>query len=273
MGALTRNQTLDILEKRRYSGVISAHTWASPLNYPRIYKLGGVVTPAAGSQGAASFVKRVGGLPQAARQALLLRLRLRLGHQRPGGAGLAARQAAGVPVHRARRQDEDGPPGHRRAHLRLQQGRRGPLRPVRRLAGRPAPHRRRTDGARDEPRRRGLPADVGARRGRQADHLPQRHGRGHLAAAAGTRPAGRARLRPAAPRRPAHRAARGLLPLVRQAQQGRRHRGVQQPLARRPGDHDRPAPPLGQGRAPARARGRCADARSGSPRACTWAGA
>ena len=57
MGALTRNQTLDILEKRRYSGVISAHTWASPLNYPRIYKLGGVVTPAAGSQGASSFVK------------------------------------------------------------------------------------------------------------------------------------------------------------------------------------------------------------------------
>ncbi len=34
----------------------------------------------------------VGGLPQAARQALLLRVRLRLGHQRPGRAGLAARR-------------------------------------------------------------------------------------------------------------------------------------------------------------------------------------
>ncbi len=56
MGAKSRNQTLDLLEQRRYSGVISAHTWASPLNYPRIYKLGGIVTPAAGSESAAKFV-------------------------------------------------------------------------------------------------------------------------------------------------------------------------------------------------------------------------
>jgi hypothetical protein len=56
MGAKSRNQTLDLLERRRYSGVISAHTWASPLNYPRIYKLGGIVTPAAGSESAAKFV-------------------------------------------------------------------------------------------------------------------------------------------------------------------------------------------------------------------------
>lgn len=56
MGAKSRNQTLDLLEQRRYSGVISAHTWASPLNYPRIYKLGGLVTPAAGSETAAKFV-------------------------------------------------------------------------------------------------------------------------------------------------------------------------------------------------------------------------
>ena len=96
---------------------------------------------------------------------------------------------------------------------------------------------------------------------------------GHLAAAAGTRPAGRARPRTAAPRRPADRAARGLLPLVRQAQQGRGHRGVQQPLAGGAGDHDRPAPPLGQGRARAPARGRCAGGPSGWPRACTSAGA
>ncbi len=56
MGAKSRNQTLDLLEQRRYSGVISAHTWASPLNYPRIYNLGGIVTPAAGSETAAEFV-------------------------------------------------------------------------------------------------------------------------------------------------------------------------------------------------------------------------
>ena len=56
MGVKSRNQTLDLLEQRRYSGVISAHTWASPLNYPRIYRLGGIVTPAAGSESASKFV-------------------------------------------------------------------------------------------------------------------------------------------------------------------------------------------------------------------------
>ena len=78
-------------------------------------------------------------------------------------------------------------------------------------------------------------------------------------------PAGRPRLRPAAPCRPADRAARCLLPLVRQAQQGRGHRGVQQPLPRGAGDLHRPPPPLGQGASRARARGRCADARRRCP--------
>lgn len=48
MDARSRNQALSLLEARKYSGVISAHSWASPLNYPRIYKLGGLVTPSAG---------------------------------------------------------------------------------------------------------------------------------------------------------------------------------------------------------------------------------
>ena len=55
MDARSRNQTLALLEARKYSGVISAHSWASPLNYPRIYKLGGLVTPSASD--ASGFVK------------------------------------------------------------------------------------------------------------------------------------------------------------------------------------------------------------------------
>ena len=48
MSARARNQTLAILESLNYSGVISAHSWASPINYPRIYRLGGMITPATG---------------------------------------------------------------------------------------------------------------------------------------------------------------------------------------------------------------------------------
>jgi hypothetical protein len=48
MSARARNQVLAILESKKYSGVISAHSWASPINYPRIYNLGGMITPATG---------------------------------------------------------------------------------------------------------------------------------------------------------------------------------------------------------------------------------
>ena len=68
-------------------------------------------------------------------------------------------------------------------------------------------------------------------------------------------------------------AARRLLPLVRQAQQGRRDRGVQQPLPRRPGDHDRPAPPLGPGAPGLALAGAARAGQEGRRAACTWAGA
>lgn len=45
MSAKARDQALDILEARQYSGVISSHSWADDTIYPRIWKLGGVVTP------------------------------------------------------------------------------------------------------------------------------------------------------------------------------------------------------------------------------------
>ena len=45
MSVLARNATLDMLEAHRYSGVVSSHSWSTPDAYPRIYKLGGVITP------------------------------------------------------------------------------------------------------------------------------------------------------------------------------------------------------------------------------------
>ena len=44
-----RQQLLDVVEKRAYSGVVSSHSWSTPDAIPRIYRLGGVVTPMAGS--------------------------------------------------------------------------------------------------------------------------------------------------------------------------------------------------------------------------------
>jgi len=51
MSVLARNATLDVLEARRYGGVVSSHSWSTPESYQRILKLGGVVAPiASGSE-------------------------------------------------------------------------------------------------------------------------------------------------------------------------------------------------------------------------------
>ncbi len=55
MGARARRQALDILAKAGYSGVVSSHSWADDTIYPRVYEVGGVVTPYAG--GSAGFVE------------------------------------------------------------------------------------------------------------------------------------------------------------------------------------------------------------------------
>ncbi len=49
MDAKTADAALSILEAHHYSGVISAHSWDSPEENPRIYNLGGFVTPIAGA--------------------------------------------------------------------------------------------------------------------------------------------------------------------------------------------------------------------------------
>ena len=54
MSVLARKQLLSIVESKRYSGIVSSHSWSTPDATPRIYKLGGVVTPYAGTS--TSFV-------------------------------------------------------------------------------------------------------------------------------------------------------------------------------------------------------------------------
>lgn len=48
------DETLSILESRRYSGVISPHGWMDPGNWPRLWKLGGLAFP--GHSSAESYV-------------------------------------------------------------------------------------------------------------------------------------------------------------------------------------------------------------------------
>ncbi len=44
-----RQQVLTMVERARYSGIVSSHSWSTPDAIPRIYRAGGFVTPYAGS--------------------------------------------------------------------------------------------------------------------------------------------------------------------------------------------------------------------------------
>jgi microsomal dipeptidase-like Zn-dependent dipeptidase len=55
MSQLGVDATLRLAEERRYSGVISPHSWMDPRNWPRIWALGGMAFPSAGS--ASGFVE------------------------------------------------------------------------------------------------------------------------------------------------------------------------------------------------------------------------
>jgi hypothetical protein len=48
MSVAGRKAALDLVESLRYPGVVSSHSWATPDAYPRIYRLGGFITPYAG---------------------------------------------------------------------------------------------------------------------------------------------------------------------------------------------------------------------------------
>ena len=55
MSVVARDQGLAVAEAADYSGVLSSHSWSDPGTLPRVYKLGGVVTPYGGSS--TGFVK------------------------------------------------------------------------------------------------------------------------------------------------------------------------------------------------------------------------
>jgi hypothetical protein len=49
MSVLGRNQAMDLVEEKQYPGLISSHSWSTPNALPRLYRLGGVITPYAGN--------------------------------------------------------------------------------------------------------------------------------------------------------------------------------------------------------------------------------
>lgn len=49
MSARARQEAVDLVEKAGYSGVLSSHSWSDDANYAQILRIGGVVTPHAGS--------------------------------------------------------------------------------------------------------------------------------------------------------------------------------------------------------------------------------
>lgn len=55
MSQVGREQLLNLVEAKRYPGVISSHSWSDEGSLPRIYATGGVVTPMAGN--ASGFVR------------------------------------------------------------------------------------------------------------------------------------------------------------------------------------------------------------------------
>ena len=55
LSVLARDQVMSQLEAAHYSGVISSHSWSTADSFPRIYRLGGLVTPYAGAS--ETFVK------------------------------------------------------------------------------------------------------------------------------------------------------------------------------------------------------------------------
>ena len=176
MSVKARNASLDVLEDMNYPGVLSSHSWSTPDAYPRIYKMGGFITPYAGDS--TGFVDKWRQHLKWADKRFYFGFGYGAdmnglgaqGDPRPDGR----REPGDLPLHRLRRRDGEQA-GQRRAGLRHQRRRRLPLRALPRLVRGPRARRRRAgtaDPRRHAARGRGLPADVGAGRGRQQRRLP-----------------------------------------------------------------------------------------------------
>ena len=252
--------------------MISAHTWASPLNYPRIYKLGGIVTPAAGSQNAAGFVKEW----SAYRKLRDKRFYFGFGYGSDTN-GLAV---------------QGSPPAKPLAYPFTSLD--GKTKMDRQVTGQRTfdynkegvahyglyadwlADLRRT-GGQQMAREMNRGAEAYLQMWERAEGIKHTTCRNATAEVTSRRLLGRVPLGAHAydlMRRAGQPtvAAGRVLPLVRQAQQGRGHHRLQQPLPRHAGrDHSRPPPlrPRPARLALARA---CAAAPSGWPAACTWAG-
>lgn len=66
MSVKGRNQALNLVERRGYPGILSSHSWSTNDALPRIYRLGGIITPYAGSS--TSFVHQWQHLRQVRRE-------------------------------------------------------------------------------------------------------------------------------------------------------------------------------------------------------------
>ena len=172
MSVKARDAVMEILRKRDYSGVLSGHEWSDKLSYKEILEVGGMVGGRAND--VEGFVEDYERYAPMSLAEVLLRLGLRAGRQRPRCAAVAerGREPGQLSVRGARRRGDARPSGQRPADLRRQRGRDRPLRVDPRLGGGRPPRRRRGDRPRHAARRRGVPADLGARLRRRPRELP-----------------------------------------------------------------------------------------------------
>ena len=55
MSVIGREAALSLVESKDYSGIVSSHSWSTDDALPRIYALGGMITPYAGSSRTSSI--------------------------------------------------------------------------------------------------------------------------------------------------------------------------------------------------------------------------
>ena len=137
MSVIARDQAMDMVEEADYRGLISSHSWSTPNTLPRMYRLGGVITPYAGGSEGFDHQWQPPRRPPRGVRPPLLRRRLGRRHERlrlagpPAGRGRA--EPGHLPVRVLRRRGHPRQADLRPAHLRHQHRRRRALRPLPRL--------------------------------------------------------------------------------------------------------------------------------------------
>jgi hypothetical protein len=157
-----RKSVMDLLEAARYSGAVSSHSWSTADVIPRIYKLGGVITPM--KESAEEWIK-TWRMTKAQRDQRFY-FGFGYGSDQNGLSSQPAPprgpQRGRVPVQVVRRARDLPAPAQRPSRVRHHQGRRGPLRAVPGLVGGHPPRWRRRRREGHVARSGGLPPGVGA---------------------------------------------------------------------------------------------------------------